>query len=182
MRTTTGLLLTAALLLPGAAQAQYGDPIPQIDTRTGFPIIHRGIPQGRGGIPDFLGGPFMPDDRGFPPGIRGIPGVPSIGDPFGRPAGVQFPPGAVAPYDPTARFRNPGGILPPSPAIPDIRNLPQITPPQVDYKFNVKPDLKLPPTSTSWQPWGCGSWSYFLPILIAAGAAAFRRRPSDDRK
>jgi hypothetical protein len=180
MRVTTGLLLTAALLLPGAAQAQYADPICQIDDR-GFPIIHRGIPPGRGGIPDFLGGPFMPGDRNFSPGIRGIPGMPSIGDPFGRPVGVQFPPGAVVPYDPIARFREPGEVPRGFSAIPDIQSLPQV-PPIVPPKFDFKPDLGASPSSIFSHYWGYGTIAAILMALGRAATAACGRRSSNDRK
>ncbi len=127
-------------------------------------------------------GPYVPGGAGEPY----VPGVPTIGDPFRGPAGVRFPPGIVAPYDPTERFRNPRGILPPSPAIPDIRNLPQIPPmPVIDPKaFDFKPDFTPPPPTPSL-PGGCGDWvGIILGALGAAGAAAGAggRRSSGDRK
>ncbi len=206
MRLTTGLLLAVAVFIPGAVRAQFGGPGSPYD-----PYGHRpgaggipGLPNGYGrfgrpGMPGMLGGPGATAIPGLPSGFmpyREAPYVRVEWPPnndgafrYGRsnsgfPSGLKaaFPLGVVAPYDPTARFRNAGGILPPSPAIPDFRNLPQVAPPQFDYKLNVKPDLNVPPTSTSWQPWGCGSWSGFITMLLWAGAAAWGRRPSKDRK
>jgi hypothetical protein len=216
MRVKTGFLLTA-LILPAAAQAQYGDPIPQIDARTGYPIIHGGIPglpsipaaryvapsrlqpwaSGISRLPTIRGVPdipSVPDDYGRigPSGIPGLPGPlgapnilgdPAASNPFVRSPAVVFPRGAVGPYEPSVRFRGPGGILPLSAAIPDIRNPPQIPtaaiPPKFDYKFDGRPDLTMPP-STSWQAW---NWSWWILPALAGAASAFRRqRSSDDRK
>ena len=193
MRTTTGLLLTAALLIPGAARAQSGIPAPYdpFGSRPGFPVMPGGVSGGPGtpyfpGLPPQVnemlrnqgspGTPFGPG--GFrqpglpfmPGGVHKpyIPGVSPIDDPLERRFGVRFPPGAVAPYDPTARFRQPSGDLPPTPAIPNIRNLPQV-PLVVPPKFDFKPDLhgmpaldssRAPPLSGEAPAGPPGSWAW----------------------
>jgi hypothetical protein len=264
MRTTTGLLLTAALLLPGTAQAQFGGPglpydqvgrlgqlsgsqqaqfggpglpydplqdglrprfvgipglpsapgsryvapsrfqpwgggIPDQPVIPGMPNIP-GVPDGFGqiGPAGFPGLPRSPYDRfGLDPSLPGIPGlpgrlgtpnvsgVPSIGDPFGRRFGVQLPPGADGPYDPTARFRGPAGVSPGFPAVPDIRNLPQITPVPAP-NFDFKPDLHLtpalsssravPPLSGEVLGWAAGFLGFVFLVALVGGFLKGRRR------
>jgi len=211
MRVTTGLLLTAALLIPGAARAQIGIPrtYDPFGSQPGFPAMPgvsvgprtpyfpglppqvndmlrnqdvRGMPFGPGGVRRPGSGlPYMPDRVGEPY----IPGVPSIDDPLERRFGVRFPPGAVAPYDPTARFREPGGILPPFPTIPDIQSLPRV-PLIVPPKFNYKPDLHVMPSLDSSRPapplsgevlgWAAGFLGLVFLIAFGGGFLKGRRR------
>jgi hypothetical protein len=96
MRMTTGLLLTAALLLPGAAQAQFGGP-GSVSPAAGA------VPRLPGAAQAQFGGPGLPYDPlqdGLRPRIGAFPGMPNI-------------PGVTDGYGPIG----PGGIpgLPRSP-------------------------------------------------------------------
>jgi hypothetical protein len=200
MRRTTGLLLTAALLIPGAARAQPGFPRPYdpfgprpgawTDPRTRYTP---GLPPD---INDILHGqdsprtPFGPgryDPRN--PGLPGaydpyFPGAPTVGVPVGRPVWKQLPPQFA---DPHPDFRDPtwwNTIH--DKKIPDVRNLPQVSPPVINIKppvMNIK-DLERRPNPTPPPFSGCSSFPVILGVLAAAIGAAARgfRRSSDDRK
>ena len=220
MRLTTGLLLTAALTLPGAAHAQYGGPgspydpyglrpgvggIPGLPSTPGtryvapsrFQPWAGGIPDpgmpNIPGVPDVLrrygvgapaGDPGMPNIPGVPDGFGpigpgGIPGLPrspydrygldpSIGDPLGRRFGVQYPPGNTG-------FQ----------AMPDIRNLPQVTPlppPTFDFKpdFHVTPSLSsssaAAPLSGELLGWAAGFLGFVFLAAFGVGFLGGRRR------
>ncbi len=149
MRWTTGLLLTLALLLPGAARAQPGftGPNDPFGPRAGAPG-DPGTPYGPG-LPPYLndlltgqnspGAPFDPDrydplrlqpNPPYRPGAHDpyrnpySPNPPLVGSPLPQPEGPLLPPGFAGPADAQSAARlKPAMEIPPSVALSAVRRL-----------------------------------------------------------
>ncbi len=144
MRVTTGLLLTVALLIPGAARAQIGIPgaYDPLESRPGL-----------SGTPGVSVGPPTPYIPGLPPQVnemlrnQGSPGTPFGPGGFRQP-GLSFMPGGVRePYIPgVSPIDDPLGrqlecVSRPAPSSPTTR------PPDSETRAATYPRLRPSPTS-----------------------------------